>query len=444
MYNAKRLAGRARKAEREGRTFDATSLWGQVSVKAESVLVRHPRSRWADEARLLQGIARARLRDCEGALPLLEQVMVTSGNREFGERAALQVGSCRVQLGDPLGASSAYARLTGSADPERQSLALYAHGRALRLGGDPAGALAELERSTDPRARGERAAALAAVGRIPEARAAADQLLASEDSLAPWDGLLAGLAHHAPEAADTLLEQIVALDRLPASLRASVLFQHAARLAETDPAAADARFEQALALSGGTALEGEIRYHRATATLRRAETGADLLRLTMELTQLDQVPGSYGPRLTRLGEQLRRVDLTVDSATPGTPRGDLRLFVAGELARDSLDAPRFAGAQFRRVAEGWPASPFAPKAIMAAIALAPPDGDSLLAVLHDRYRDSPYVRFVEAGEGPGLELLEDSLRRFAASFRPEGGRRPAPRPTAPSQPTAAPREPVNR
>lgn len=40
MYNANRLARSAKKAEREGGTFDATSLWGQMATKAESVIVR--------------------------------------------------------------------------------------------------------------------------------------------------------------------------------------------------------------------------------------------------------------------------------------------------------------------------------------------------------------------------------------------------------------------
>jgi hypothetical protein len=45
MYNANRLARSARKAEREGRTFQANGLWGQVATKAESVVVRHPTSK---------------------------------------------------------------------------------------------------------------------------------------------------------------------------------------------------------------------------------------------------------------------------------------------------------------------------------------------------------------------------------------------------------------
>src|SRR5215204_4414086 len=63
MYNANRLARSARKAERDGRTFEATSLWGQVATKAESVVVRHPTSKYAEEAAILRGVAFARVLD---------------------------------------------------------------------------------------------------------------------------------------------------------------------------------------------------------------------------------------------------------------------------------------------------------------------------------------------------------------------------------------------
>ena len=38
MYNTNRLAKSARKAERDGRTFEATSLWGQVITRADTLL----------------------------------------------------------------------------------------------------------------------------------------------------------------------------------------------------------------------------------------------------------------------------------------------------------------------------------------------------------------------------------------------------------------------
>ena len=58
MYNANRLAGSARKAEREGRTYEANNLWGQVATKAESVVVRHPDSKYAEEAAVLAMLKR--------------------------------------------------------------------------------------------------------------------------------------------------------------------------------------------------------------------------------------------------------------------------------------------------------------------------------------------------------------------------------------------------
>ena len=179
MYNVDHLAGRARSAERQGRTFEAASLWGQVSVKAESALVHHPRSAWADRARLLQGTALARLRDCRGALIPLQMVMV-SPDAELAEDAAAVAGGCYATLGDPRSAASTFARLTSSHDSGRRNQSLFYHGQALRAGGDYATALVELEQSRHPRARGERAAALAGLGRSDEERGRRQRIVARE------------------------------------------------------------------------------------------------------------------------------------------------------------------------------------------------------------------------------------------------------------------------
>src|SRR5215204_1617598 len=78
MYNANRLARSARQAERDGRTLEASSLWGQVATKAESVVVRHPTSKYAEQASLLQGIALAKLGQCAQALAPLSRPAATS------------------------------------------------------------------------------------------------------------------------------------------------------------------------------------------------------------------------------------------------------------------------------------------------------------------------------------------------------------------------------
>src|SRR5918994_7548893 len=98
MYNANRLARSARKAEREGRTFEANNLWGQVATKAESVVVRHPTSKYAEEAALLRGVALARMGQCDQALGPLSQLTTTSTKSDLTEDALLATGRCQLGL----------------------------------------------------------------------------------------------------------------------------------------------------------------------------------------------------------------------------------------------------------------------------------------------------------------------------------------------------------
>src|SRR5918992_4911678 len=92
MYNANRLAKSARKAEREGRTLDATNFWGQVATKAESVVVRHPRSKYAEEAMILRGLALAHLGQCDQALAPLGRVAVAKLDADLREDVWLATG----------------------------------------------------------------------------------------------------------------------------------------------------------------------------------------------------------------------------------------------------------------------------------------------------------------------------------------------------------------
>ena len=81
MYNTKRLAGSARKAERDGRTFEANNLWGQVITRAESLVARHPDSKYVDEALVLKGVALSRLNQCDAAVAPLGRVSLLPAGR---------------------------------------------------------------------------------------------------------------------------------------------------------------------------------------------------------------------------------------------------------------------------------------------------------------------------------------------------------------------------
>lgn len=448
MYNTKRLAGQAERADRDGRTFDATGLWGQVSAKAESLIVHHPDSKWAEEAMLLRGRALARLGDCANAVGPLERVMLTSKSAEFAESAALLAGSCRVTMGEPLGAMAAYGRLAESHDKSRRAFALYAQGRALSLSGSHAAGYERLSASNHPRAQGERAAALAGSGRLTEALAVADSLLADRDTLAPWDSLLTWMRRHDPEPAAVLSTRFAADSSLPRPLRVRLLLRDAEFWLLRDSTRGASRFIEAKTLGQGTPLLNEIRVREAMTRLRVVDGIDGLQEQGSALADVGEIAGPLAGEASRLAGVARRVALVADSAPSGAPRGDMRLFIAAEMARDSLRSIPFAGAQFRRIIAEWPESPYAAKALFALMALEPEHHDSLRGELESRYPDSPYVLLARGDEAAEYTVLEDSLRRFAQSFRPEGRRPAAPRPAQPpgqqpAQPTR-PRDPVDR
>ncbi|HEY9014820.1 MAG TPA: hypothetical protein VIM84_07135, partial [Gemmatimonadales bacterium] len=132
MYNANRLAKSARKAERDGRTLEASSLWGQVATKAESVIVRHPTSKYAKEAGLLRGVALARLGQCEEALGPLGLLGSTMGKSELAEDALLSAGRCHVAMQNWSAAEAAFSQLLNSKNAARRQEARFQHARLLR------------------------------------------------------------------------------------------------------------------------------------------------------------------------------------------------------------------------------------------------------------------------------------------------------------------------
>ena len=137
MYNTKRLASSARKAERDGRTFEATNLWGQVVTRAETLITRHPDSKYVDEALVLKGLALSRLNQCNSAVVPLGHVSLLPEDAEEREEASLALGRCHLELGDPTLAAAVLAPVAESADPVRRREARVVWGRALRLTSRP-------------------------------------------------------------------------------------------------------------------------------------------------------------------------------------------------------------------------------------------------------------------------------------------------------------------
>jgi hypothetical protein len=415
MYNANRLARSARKAEREGRTFEASNLWGQVVTRAESVSVRHPDSKYADQAAVLRGVALTRLGQCGPAVAPLGHAALLSPGTELAEEGALALGRCSLEAGDADAADLAFSRVIESRDPARRREARLQHARVLRLAGRYQEAVTLLRESSDPRVREDLFLALAGAGKTAEAFALADTLIAHADSTQSWDALVGTLGQQNPAHASTLIDHLIA-QRSPAPpLRARWLLEDAERLALSDSARATTRLHQAVE-AGSKTLDGRRARLRLTRrSLGQVRSVADLGPVSDSLQALGESAGLANEEVIPIRLAVERVRAVADSTDVAAPQGDLRVFLAAEVARDSLGAPALAAALFRRIVEGSPNSPYAPKAVIAGQQLDSTWADTARTLLAERYAASPYVALLRGEDAPGYEPLEDSLRAFAAA-----------------------------
>ncbi len=414
MYNANRLANSARKAERDGRPFEASSLWGQVATKAESVVVRHPQSKYAEEAAILRGLALARLGQCETALAPLSRVTGANINLDLQEDAWLAAGRCHVTLGNMPAADAAYAQVLDSKDRYRRREARIQRARTLRSAGKYDEALSTLTGVKDQRALPELLLALAGSGRVPEAMVLADSLVAQGDTTQPWDSLVVTLARQDPLRGSSLVDRIRRLPNRTAETQARWLLEDGIRLAEVDTARAAARFREAVKVGGSGEAAGRATAQLVRLALRGVTQPRELSPLIQTMRGLAN-NRSLSTELSQLSATATAILATSASLMPGSPQGDLRLFLAAESARDSLLAPRLAEGMFLRILHGWPESPYAPKAVLAAQQLNPAWSDSARAVLEARYFESPYLALIRGEEASGYRQLEDSLGAFAAA-----------------------------
>lgn len=415
MYNANRLANSARKAEREGRTFEANNLWGQVATKAESVVVRHPRSKYAEEAAILRGLALARMGQCEQGLASLSRIAVARLSSDLTEDAWLATGRCHLTLGNVAAGDAAFAQVLDSKNAYRRREARFQRGQTLRRAGRYEEALSALEGVNEPRALPEQLLALAGAGRVPEAMALADSLVARGDTTQPWDSLVVALGQQDPSNASSLVDRLSRLPGRSAATQARRLLEDGLRLVDSDTARAAARFRETVKIGGSGEAAGRASLQLVRLALRGAIQPQDLSPSIKTLRVLAERNGTVLTEANQLSGTAAGVLAASDSTAPGSPQGDLRLFLAAEAARDSLLAPRLAEGVFLRILSEWPDSPYAPKAVLAAQQLNPEWADSARALLQARYIDSPYLATIRGEENSAYRQLEDSLGAYAAA-----------------------------
>jgi len=223
MWSAEQHAKGARKFEASGREAEARSEWAQAAAKAEGVVTRHPRSRWADDALVLQAEGLARSGACEDAQEPLTRARSTVTNVALRERLDLADAQCAlaVRLGDVQGR---LARVLASSNDARRSRAELLAGQAAALQLDYGSAADHLKRSRESAALPARARALLELGRSQEAAATLITIGDSPVFETERPDLLDRLAAvSGPQVASTTLDRLLHKTRMPFAEQARLL-----------------------------------------------------------------------------------------------------------------------------------------------------------------------------------------------------------------------------
>lgn len=364
IYNARHAARRGDALMHAGRRVEADSLHLLAAAKAESVLAHHSRSRWTHEALLIAGWSWAMAARCDRAEPRLAALLGGEAREEPGaqvERARLALGICRVRQGRGAEGLALLAPLAELPDRElARDAALWA-------------ALASID--------------------LGERDSANEYLRDADEPRAEWEVARALLARREFAAAESLLERrasqrdfhpdvLAALRTLWGAGRTYGVYRVVWRY---DVARAPARGRARLhllvgELALGSRQDSVARVHLATAhrlsrdTLVTREAGALLtLAELAPLASLIDVSNviARGRERAAGGALQRRLEdnlLLLTMLHDSPEQSGAALFLAAEVARDSLRAPALAHAFFDRVAS-IPRSPLTAKALAAAAQL---------------------------------------------------------------------------
>jgi len=405
MWNAERLANEAGRLDREGRESEARQRWAQAAVKAESVHVRHPASRWADDALLLHGRALLAIGDCRRALPPLSEAERRAQDDAVREEARLLGGECQCRVGAWAVAESLLVPVSGSANRGRASRATLWLGRVAVARGNLREGIDRLAGSAEREARLERAHAWILLGDLERGAGIADSLTGGPFREREWTALLDSLGSRGGQAlASRLVDRLVSNRNVPGGARARLLAADGDRWrAAADTGRARGRWAEADRTAPDSAAGAAGRVARLRLDLQRVKALTDLLPLQREATRTATAGGAPAIEAQRLARAMTQVLREPEDAVAG--------LVRAETARDSLGAPALGAALFRDVQVRWPESLFAPKALIAAAALDPDAAHDLLVQARERYAQSPYMRALAGESDPAYAVAEDSLRQ---------------------------------
>ncbi|MDQ3698020.1 MAG: hypothetical protein M3373_08365 [Gemmatimonadota bacterium] len=431
VYNARQAERAADRLSSRGREAAAATFYVTAATKAETVLVRHPRSRWRSEALYLAGRGWALANECDRAVPLLDEYLAlanapppspAASTDPRAERARLALGICRVRLGDHAAAREILVPLVASRDRQIANESAIWTARTALASGDTDGALAYLRSANAAAAEWELAAAYLRDGRYVPAESLLALRAKAGDFRHDTPDIVARLWREGREESALRLITHYERARLPSGDRARLhLTVGDLMLGAGRDSAARAQLQLAHRAARDSVVGREA---AARLTLLEVRDRSDLVDIE---TMIARAQGEAAG--TALAQRLADNLLLLQVLAGRRDTTGASLFLAAEVARDSLRARSLAQAMFARVGDNFPTSHVAPKALLAASAVAPPDAAaSYLARLRRDYPSSAYTRALDGVDGvdgvdgadgspvPGDRLLEQAWSFGAKAF----------------------------
>jgi predicted negative regulator of RcsB-dependent stress response len=413
LYNANQLAKEAHKAESKGRTGEAQSYWAQAAVKAETVAARYPKSKYRDDALLLQGTALAHTNLCIEAIAPLRLAEDSSPDPSIQRKARLQLGECFLTLGSPDSARRVLTPLVTAKNAASRNAALLVRGRAFLALGAPAAALEDLSRTDDRAAAFPRARALLALGRDSAAVAVLTARAPGPYDETAWSAILDTLGAADPAAASRVARVLAARTDLSDGARARLELADGRRwLAAGDVLRAADAF-RAAASQAADSIEGhDADGYLVVLRLRALRSPDSVHVLSRDLQHVragvsidvDTIVSPAATAVARLDHDM--TDTSADAT--------LDYFRTTEVLRDSLAAPHLAEGLFLWLAQHRPRSLLAPKALLAAAALRPAIAESVGTALEAEYPRSVYTLALHGEGAARYRVVEDSLAQALA------------------------------
>ncbi len=422
LYNARRQFAEAERAAENGQQSIAQQGYNGAIEKAAKSYRKYPRGRWSDDALYLIARARFELMEYPAAHAAALELLKVSSDKSMRADAHLIAGAAAFELNENDSALLHLDSAAAGVSPELRGRARLWHARAYRKAGDAARAWAALDEVSPedpyyPQVQLQRINFGVADRDSARTAAAFAAVLGHRDTRQYMDTLadLALLAVSVFGADPTRHMLNAALPDWLAPARDSLtLIRAELALQAGDTLTANTELMQ-LASRSAAGVAFAARLKVAHAQLRTAAELADLREIRAVL-----LPAITSPEVPPLLRNMRIVEALVQRAqTAGQPVG---IFAAAEIARDELNAPALARNLFSTFVDIAPQTPWAPKALLAAIALDPdaPEANVLRSKLFS-YQNSPYVQAVSDSAGiEAYQTAEERLQRSLQSARTEG------------------------